>query len=304
MRNMLFLITVAVLALVLVYGCGPSNLALKSEFWQAKDRKIGIAVAKSPVAATHQAGGGLLDQAIAKAATGTLDAHLQSINSSNFDDIRQKFVDNLTARGFNVKLIEKPFDLEKAAALLTEAGWRDTDNDGLRDKQVNGRVVSFEFSFLIGSGFPEYTALATIFKEDLLKIGVKLNIESAEWALLLKRTDEREFDAVLMGWALSWLNDPFQIWHSSQVDTPGGSNRTGFRNKEADALIEKLRETFDPGERQRMMHRLHRLIVDSHSYTFVITEQRPFCYSKAVKGVRYAKLRPLEYTLPWSVDMN
>jgi len=129
MRNTLFLMTVAVLALVLVYGCGPSNLALKSEFWQAKDRKIGIAVAKSPVAATHQAGGGLLDQAIAKAATGTLDAHLQSINSSNFDDIRQKFVDNLTARGFNVKLIEKPFDLEKLPNFVPKSSGDYHDRD-------------------------------------------------------------------------------------------------------------------------------------------------------------------------------
>ncbi|HCA81990.1 MAG TPA: hypothetical protein DEP53_19850, partial [Bacteroidetes bacterium] len=102
---------------------------MKSEFWQAKDRKIGIAVAKSPVAATHQAGGGLLDQAIAKAATGTLDAHLQSINSSNFDDIRQKFVDNLTARGFNVKLIEKPFDLEKLPNFVPKSSGDYHDRD-------------------------------------------------------------------------------------------------------------------------------------------------------------------------------
>jgi ABC-type transport system substrate-binding protein len=197
-----------------------------------------------------------------------------------------------------------PFDLQKASALLDEAGWKDTNNDGLRDKAVDGRSIPFEFSLLIVAGFPEYTALATIFKEDLLKIGVKANIESAEWALFLKRMDEREFDAVFTGWALTWLNDPYQIWHSSQADAPGGSNRTGFKNKEADALIEKLRETFDPTERQKMMYQLHRIIVDSHNYTFVITEQRPFCYTKAVKGVRYAKLRPLEFTLPWSVDMN
>ncbi len=113
MRKTLLLMTVAVLALVLGCGCGPSTLALKSDFWQAKERKIGIAVAKSPVAATHRAGGGLLDQAIAKAASGTLDAHLQSIDSNGFDDISMKFEENLKARGFIVKRIDKPIDLEK-----------------------------------------------------------------------------------------------------------------------------------------------------------------------------------------------
>jgi len=115
MSKPLLFVVLGSASLVLACGCGPSNLALKSDFWQTKERNIGVAVAKAPVAATYRQGGGLLDQAIAKAATGTLEAHLQSIDSSGFDDVARRFWENLKGRGFNVKLIEKPIDLEKFA---------------------------------------------------------------------------------------------------------------------------------------------------------------------------------------------
>jgi Bacterial extracellular solute-binding proteins, family 5 Middle. len=36
-------------------------------------------------------------------------------------------------------------DLDKAEALLDEAGWIDRDNDGVRDKEIDGRSVPFDF---------------------------------------------------------------------------------------------------------------------------------------------------------------
>src|SRR5690606_10347477 len=113
---------------------------------------------------------------------------------------------------------------------------------------------------LIVAGSQEYQTLASVFKEDLLKIGVKLNIESVEWSLMLKRVEDRNFDSVLLGWALTWTVDPYQIWHSSQADVPKGSNSVGFRNKEADKLIEDLRRTFDVDERIKKLRRFHQIV--------------------------------------------
>jgi hypothetical protein len=103
----------ASILLAILCGCGPSNLALKSDFWQNKERKLGVAVAKPPIAATHQAGGGLLDRAIAKAAIGSLEAHFEKLDSSGFEDVGLRFVENLRTRGFNVTHVSKPVDLEK-----------------------------------------------------------------------------------------------------------------------------------------------------------------------------------------------
>ncbi len=40
-------------------------------------------------------------------------------------------------------------DLDKAAQLLDEAGWTDTDGDGVRDKEIDGQRVKFEFDMLV-----------------------------------------------------------------------------------------------------------------------------------------------------------
>ena len=75
-----------------------------------------------------------------------------------------------------------PYDLEASAALLAEAGWSDTDDDGLLDQDLDGdgEREPFEFTLLLYANSPEYTALANIFKQDLLQIGVRMKIDAVE----------------------------------------------------------------------------------------------------------------------------
>jgi ABC-type transport system substrate-binding protein len=198
-------------------------------------------------------------------------------------------------------------DLEAARELLAEAGWLDTDGDGLLDKQLHpddtdATRTPFEFTMLTVSGRPEILSAMEIFRDDLLAVGIRMGIESVEWSLMIKRMDEKQFDAFTGGWLMGWEGDPFQLWHSSQADVPKGSNRVGFRNAEADALIEALRETFDREQRIRMFRRLHRIIYDEQAYTFFYVPKTVDCWWKEVKGVRFARLRPMANTLPWWVD--
>jgi ABC-type transport system substrate-binding protein len=201
----------------------------------------------------------------------------------------------------SVKLI--PYDLDGAKKLLAEAGWTDSDGDGLLDKALRPGEPRkpFEFRFLIPQGAPEIPVLANILRDDLLKIGVKLDIESAEWSLFLKRMDEKNFDAYVAAWTMGWDEDLFQIWHSSQADIAKGSNRVGFRNKEADHIIEALRRTFDPAERIRLLRAFHRIVADEQPYSFFSAKKIPICHWKEVENTLFAKLFPNVNTLPWSV---
>lgn len=194
------------------------------------------------------------------------------------------------------------FDPERAKNLLAEAGWTDTDGDGLLDKLEGGQRIPFEFTILIYGSSPEHAALANIFKEDLLKLGVRLKIEAAEWSLMQKKMDEKQFDAYTGAWALSWETDPYQIWHSSQADIPKGSNRVGFRSKEADALIEEVRVTFDPQQRRSLLQRVHRIIYEQQAYTFVRRRKVPYCWSSTLEGVEFARSRPQADFSTWYVS--
>jgi ABC-type transport system substrate-binding protein len=197
-----------------------------------------------------------------------------------------------------------PFDLDRAKKLLAKAGWQDTDGDGLLDKTLrpgDAKRTPFEFTILVYGSRQEYTALANIMKDDLLRIGVKMNIDAAEWSLMQKRMEEKNFDAYTGGWGSPWESDPYQVWHSSQADVPKGSNRVGFRNKQADAIIEKLRDTFDRAERIRLSHEFHRIVHDEQPYTFFFDEKNVYCTWNEVKGIVFSKVRPITNSLPWWV---
>lgn len=192
-----------------------------------------------------------------------------------------------------------PFDLGRSRALLAEAGWKDSDGDGLVDKLIDGKRTPFAFTLLVYGNKPEYTAMANIFKEDLLKVGVKMDMAAVEWSLMQKRMEEKNFEAYTGGWLVPWDGDPFQTWHSSQADVPKGSNRIGFRNQRADKLIEQLRATFDPAKRREMFHELHRILHEEQPYTFFFYQKEVYCWRDNVKGVKFAKARPAWSMFPW-----
>lgn len=200
---------------------------------------------------------------------------------------------------YNHDLVDYTFDLARAGELLTEAGWVDNDGDGIREKLVNGRVVKFEFGMLTYGHRPEFIAAMEHYRNDLARIGVVLNILPVEWAVMIQRMQEKDFDAYTGGWQLGWDADPYQIWHSSQADAPGGSNRIGFRNAEADRIIEQARRTFDPAERTALFMRFHEIVHEEQPYTFWFAPLEIGAWRSHVKNVGFSPLRPFDSNLNW-----
>lgn len=196
-----------------------------------------------------------------------------------------------------------PFDLDRARELLGEAGWTDTNDDGLVDRDLDGDGVRepFEFTLLIYASSKEMDSVANILKEDLLKVGVRMKIDKAEWSLMQKRMEERDFDAFTGGWAMGWDVDLYQIWHSSQADLPKASNMIGFRNPKADEIIEALRETFDTEERIALTRRFHRIVHEEQPYSFFYVRERYYTWWEELRRVVFPKVRPLVRPLAWWV---
>lgn len=193
-----------------------------------------------------------------------------------------------------------PYDLQKAAALLDEAGWKDSDGDGVRDKLINGEKKSFAFTLVTYGGSTEYETLASVYRQALLSIGVKMTPEPLEWSTMLKRMDERAFDAYTGAWVPNWDVDLYQIWHSSEADKPQSSNRIGFRNPDADKLVEALRRAFDPAERVNVCHQFHQLVHEEQPYTFFYQRTRPVLYWDYLNDPEFSLVHPYRDLRFWS----
>lgn len=188
-----------------------------------------------------------------------------------------------------------PYDSNRAKQLLDEAGWVDSDGDGLRDK--NG--VPFRFKFMYSSDKILYRRLVKFVKDEAAKVGIEVVPDPYEWSVIISRITDREFEAVVMGWGGDILEDPYQLWHSSQVGNRG-SNYVGFRNRRADALIEQARRTLDETERNKLYHQLHRILHEEQPYTFLYARPSFRLVDRRFKNViiRNLGLKYLEWYVP------
>jgi ABC-type transport system substrate-binding protein len=143
---------------------------------------------------------------------------------------------------------------------------------------VDGKKVPFQFSMVTYGGSSEYETLAKKYREDLLSIGVKMDAVPLEWSAMLKKMDELDFDAYTGAWAPSIDTDLRGVWHSSQADVPQSSNRIGFKNPEADTLIEAHRRELDHDKRISICRQFHALIAEEQPYTFFYQRSRPMLY--------------------------
>ncbi|MDD5066953.1 MAG: peptide-binding protein [bacterium] len=178
------------------------------------------------------------------------------------------------------------YDVKKAMELLARAGWKDSNNDGILDKDG----VDFKFTFLIANGSTFAEQLATILKENYRKVGIVMEIKKLEWASFIQHIEDRKFDSVSLGWSMGIETDPYQLWHSTQTER--GSNFVGFKNARADELIEKARSEFDETKRREMYRELHRIIAFEQPYTFLFCSKSLVAVEKRFQNTKTYNVRP------------
>jgi microcin C transport system substrate-binding protein len=155
------------------------------------------------------------------------------------------------------------YNLDKARALLREAGWSQTDSEGYLVK--GGK--RFEFVMLERDQYTEN--ILTIYQEVLKKLGIKMDIEITSVSTWFKRVSEYDYDMTFAGWLLPVLVDPEDAFSAKQADEKAGNNITGFKNAEVDRMIEELKPIFDVKKRNQILRRMDRIIFDEHPYVLL-----------------------------------
>lgn len=156
---------------------------------------------------------------------------------------------------YNAGVLQYEYSPQRAAELLNEAGWIDTNGDNIRDK--DGQTLAFQ----LAAGSSHQSVIERVASE-WAAIGVQVTpIVLDEVTQVVERLNQRDFDAVLIGWEVPGDPDPYGLWHSSQADNPG-QNYSGWSNPEADQLMEAARTVVELGERQELYFRLQEIFND------------------------------------------
>jgi len=203
------------------------------------------------------------------------------------------FVKQTDYYNHNVKPI--PYDPKGALKLLEEAGWK-RNKDGWLEK--NGKRL--QFTLITNSGNDLRKAILAIAQDSWRRIGIDVRTDVLEWSVFIQeRIDKHDFDAVVLGWQMGIEPDLYQIWHSSQTH-PYQLNFVGFKNKEADDLIIKIRQEYDHEKQVKYCHKLHEIIAHEQPYTFLYVSKWTAVLDKRIVikdvdkegNVVYRKIKP------------
>ncbi len=159
--------------------------------------------------------------------------------------------------------VETEFDIEKARALLAEAGWKVNPATGKLEKGGKPFVMNFL------TRDPTTTKFLLIYEEALKDVGIELKIDQKDWAAWANDMDEYNFDITWAAWGASPIKDPEGMWDSAAADLKAGNNITGFKNAEVDALIEQTREVFDVAERHEIIRKIDRILYEETPYVLL-----------------------------------
>ena len=183
-------------------------------------------------------------------------------------------------RWSNPDLKPYPYDLEKAKALLKEAGFADSDGDGILER--DGKPFAFE---IITNQNKEREKSAVLIQRRLREIGIDVQIRAIEWASFISRFIKTgDFDVVVLGWSLSLDPDQFSIWHSSQ-NQPGQFNFIGYNNPQIDKLLEQGRLELDPDKRMKVYHEFAKVLLEDCPIVYLSAGYGLTAIHKRVKGI-------------------
>ena len=191
------------------------------------------------------------------------------------------------------KLKPYVFDLEKAKALLAEAGWSDKDSDGILEK--NGE--EFKFTLTISSNNPRRIFAATLIKNTFKQLGIEMNIEQLELGMLINRINTKSADAWMASWIIPIPLDLKFSWYSNLATTP--MNFPSYQNKELDALLDKLETKISWPQKNEIYKKIEALLYRDQPVTFLYWIDNIVAYNKKIKNIDVTPLGTIHHCWLW-----
>ncbi len=134
-------------------------------------------------------------------------------------------------------------DMDKAIALLEEAGWTDTDGDGYRDK--DGQILEFG---MYASTDTNRQIIVQGMQEQFRQLGMKMNAEAIDWNYVHEYLYADEYDLGIH--SLGWM-EPILIFNSCFDDKDAANNTPEYLEK-----VDAVAATVDDAERSEKLGEL------------------------------------------------
>lgn len=200
-----------------------------------------------------------------------------------------------------------PYDPDLARELLTEAGWEDTNGDGVREKDGQDLVLRYVYI----SGTETTDTMVVAFQQQLADVGIKLDIQGGTSEVLWASYDEGGPLAVGEYEMTNWSDG---MWYFPSPDTsyflcdqipsednPWGYNWFGICIQEMDELFVAQSSEMVPEERVEMFRDISRIMYDQTLILPVHTDPDVWAYNQRLENVEFSGVDPLMFAYQWDI---
>ena len=199
------------------------------------------------------------------------------------------------------------YNVEKAKALLQEAGWSDTNSNGTVDKVINGELTELNLEYTYPSSSKNAGDIGQLFKEAAQPAGVNISLtplESRPYAIGLRG---KTFELSPLGSTWGPIHkDLEQRWH-----TQSPRNYASFGDAKSDELIETINKTLDPKKLTDLYTQFQEVVYDEQPVIFFHTGVNHIMVNNKFGDITTSQLSPGYFvnelslkTVPVSVSPN
>ncbi|KAF3999461.1 ABC transporter substrate-binding protein [Glaciimonas immobilis] len=173
-----------------------------------------------------------------------------------------------TLWSYNDKVVDDAFDLVKAKALLTKAGY------------PNGADIDLWYLSATRPYNPNGKRMAELMQADWAKIGIRARLVTYDWAEYIKRSNQGEQQVMMYGWNGD-NGDPDNFFATllGCDAIPGGGNKARWCNPAFETLIQQAKRTPRQAERAALYEKAQ----------VIVHEEAPWI--TIAHAVRYAAIR-------------
>ena len=194
------------------------------------------------------------------------------------------------------------FDLDKARQMLEDAGYKDTDGDGVREMPGGGKPLNFTYYVRSdGETAPEISEFVTGWLDE---IGIATTKKTADDGQLTTIIGKGDYDMFAWGWTPFVDPDPMLSYFtcdqvSSDPEDPSNYyNDANYCDPQYDKLYQQQKVELDRDKREQIVHEMLTRFQQSGTYHVLYTEPELQAYRKGrFEGfVRQpAKIGPVVY---------
>ncbi|MDE1549275.1 ABC transporter substrate-binding protein [Jeotgalibaca caeni] len=175
--------------------------------------------------------------------------------------------------GYNEDLEPTAYDVDKAKALLAEAGYEEGD---------------ITLSLYVGDNSQERIRVSQVVSEALSKVGITVEVSQMEWGAFLDAAAVGEPDMFLLGWTTVTTDADYGLYPLFHSDSFGeAGNRTFYKNDRVDELLELGRYTSDQEQRLEYYYEAQEIISEEVPWVFLQTRENVTGVRNWVKGFEH-----------------